>query len=130
MNPLSCLPASSNNVRRSVPDGVPHDTSRRLPFAATDGAPRPPSAPSTILDADVTPAVSTVATSIRSPGKRPGPGATVSRHVTKNAFPLQATAGAVWRDKGGVSAGIAPVAMVLPSLLMSAKRMLPEGDCH
>src|SRR5438067_7528607 len=130
MNPLSCLPASSNNIRRSVPDGVPHDMSRRLLFVAREGAAKPPSAPSSVLDADTTPAVSTVESSMRSPGKRPDPGAIVSRHVTKKVFPLQTTAGAAWRDELGVSAGIAPDAMVLPSLLMSAKRTTPEADCH
>src|SRR5258707_13263479 len=67
---------------------------------------------------------------MRSPGKSPDPGAIVSRHVTKNVLPLQATAGAAWKDDAGVSAGIAPEAVAFPSLLKSAKRMTPEGDCH
>src|SRR3954470_751772 len=130
MDALRCLPESANSVSRRAPEGAPHDTSRWLPFAAMDGAARPGVAPSSVFDADATPAVLTVAISMRSPGTTPAPGATVSRHVTKKLFPLQATAGAVWTDALIVSACIRPEAMTFPSLLMSAKRLTPRDDCQ
>src|SRR5438270_13771500 len=110
--------------------GVPHDTSIRLPLAATDGAASPASAKSSVVDADTTPAVSTVAASMRSPGKRNGAMATVSRHVMRKRLPLHATAGDDCVDDDGVSGGITPEAMLSPSLLGSEKRITPDGDCQ